>query len=579
MAFSEKTPPAFNRNSDDYSKWRKKFEVWQSITDVEKKKQGGLLTLRVDDITQDEILESLSTEELKDDEGATKVLVILDGKFQKDKSISAYETYEEFEKYRRPDNVSITEYCAEFERKLAKVKAQGSLLSTEVLAYRLLKSANVTASQEQLIQATIDKIDYDTMSAQLKKVFIGFHPSSQAPGVNIKEEPEDVTYCIRTHYMVQDSYKQNDQARCDRSRNQSSQDHVNQGSSYDSNRNQGSKDKGANRNLYSDYREQKESSDSDMCQQDYQEYELDLWQLLLQPTGYSQEDVHKVDIDAAFSDYTVGSSQTLNSMVFPSVSKSVCGMEWLLQYLETLTPNQKSNVVHTPGNCLFKFSHLCGLSSSVQQVILPEIMIDSFSYSVQVEVVTENIPLLLAEADVFKLKESRKTPCNVNTSIDHNLHNYSQDSAAMFMGTDKEEEVGITENQWCMLNSNDKVGCKNIELKETICSEKPGKPPYLQRMKCKKEKKHSWKKRKKKSVIDMKQRHQLLELKQKQEKQPQEKKTKERMRCRKIEKQSWRKRRKKTVICNMKQDKCGTKWTSKLKGRRSCKAVGSNTTF
>ena len=168
-AFSQKTPPAFNRNSDDYSKWRKKFEVWQAITDVAKEKHGGLLTLRLDDVTQEEIYEEVTTDELKAEDGATKVLNKLDGKFLKDKSLSAYETYEDFEKYKRPENVSITDYCAEFERRLAKVKAKGTQISTEVLAYRLIKSANVTASQEQLIKATIDKVDYDTMAKQLKK--------------------------------------------------------------------------------------------------------------------------------------------------------------------------------------------------------------------------------------------------------------------------------------------------------------------------------------------------------------------------------------------------------------------------
>ena len=56
-AFNDKTPPAFNRQSDDYSKWKKKFNIWKGITDLDKRKQGGNLILRLDDTTQEQVLE------------------------------------------------------------------------------------------------------------------------------------------------------------------------------------------------------------------------------------------------------------------------------------------------------------------------------------------------------------------------------------------------------------------------------------------------------------------------------------------------------------------------------------------
>ena len=138
MAFSEKTPPAFDKNKDDYSKWKRKFEVWQSITDVVNTKQGGLLALRLDEVTQGEVLEAISTADLKKEDGATRVITFLNGKFPEDNALTAFEAYEDFEKYKRPENVSISEYCAEFERKLAKVKAKGTTVTNEVLAYSCL---------------------------------------------------------------------------------------------------------------------------------------------------------------------------------------------------------------------------------------------------------------------------------------------------------------------------------------------------------------------------------------------------------------------------------------------------------
>ena len=64
--YSEKVPPAFNKKTDDYTRWKKKFDVWEIITDVADTKRGGLLFLRLDEDTQDDVLETVTTNQLKE---------------------------------------------------------------------------------------------------------------------------------------------------------------------------------------------------------------------------------------------------------------------------------------------------------------------------------------------------------------------------------------------------------------------------------------------------------------------------------------------------------------------------------
>ena len=109
--------------------------------------------------------------------------------FKKDDSITAFELYEEFESYKRPNNISITTFCSEFQKRLSKVKASGTTFSEHVLAFRLLKAANLNKSEEQLVKATIDKMDYDSMVKQLKKAVNMSQVSSGMSGMKIKEEP------------------------------------------------------------------------------------------------------------------------------------------------------------------------------------------------------------------------------------------------------------------------------------------------------------------------------------------------------------------------------------------------------
>ena len=86
-SFNDKTPPPFNAKLDVYSKWKKRFTLWQSITDVEAKKQGGLLVLRLDEDTQERVLELVTTDDIKTDGGAKKIIDQLDILFKVDDSL------------------------------------------------------------------------------------------------------------------------------------------------------------------------------------------------------------------------------------------------------------------------------------------------------------------------------------------------------------------------------------------------------------------------------------------------------------------------------------------------------------
>ena len=73
-SFSDKTPPPFDANKDDYAKWSKKFRLWNTITEVEQRKRGALLLLRLDKNTQDRIGELISEDDIVKPDGADKIL-------------------------------------------------------------------------------------------------------------------------------------------------------------------------------------------------------------------------------------------------------------------------------------------------------------------------------------------------------------------------------------------------------------------------------------------------------------------------------------------------------------------------
>ena len=199
--FSTVIPPPFDKNKHDYGKWKDKLKMWLSITDLDKKKQGCSIVLGLDEETVETVRTTMSIEDLNQENAATQILDCLDKVYQKDESETTYELYEEFESYQRPQNMSINEYIQEFEKKRKKNSDKGLEIPDVVLAYRLLKSANITDNQHRMVRATIAKITYNDMKTQLKKVCssTSFLSCSNNP-VEIKSEPIEDTFEADTFY-------------------------------------------------------------------------------------------------------------------------------------------------------------------------------------------------------------------------------------------------------------------------------------------------------------------------------------------------------------------------------------------
>ena len=201
-SFSNKDPPPFDKNRDSYKKWKKKLKLWQVGTDVPKARQGPLVALRLDDDTQDRIIDNVSDEDLTSDEGVKKILDHLDTLFEVDAILTDYETYENFETYVRPHGLSMKLFLEEFQLRLKKVEAAGSKLADHVLTYRILKSANISNSDFKLIKATTTELTFKNVTDQLKKVFkenatkVGVCKSE----MQVKQEPTDYEQQVDTMY-------------------------------------------------------------------------------------------------------------------------------------------------------------------------------------------------------------------------------------------------------------------------------------------------------------------------------------------------------------------------------------------
>ena len=156
-----------------------------------KKKQGGALFLTLTGKARQAVLAEVTRDELKKETGLEAVLKCLDELYLKDDDQSGYAAYDDFTNYRRPVNTSIQDYIVDFNIKYGKIKSFKMELPDGVLAYYLLKCANLTEEQTNICRATCTKLTYKDMRQQIEKVTSNCDlVSAKSESVAVAVEPQ-----------------------------------------------------------------------------------------------------------------------------------------------------------------------------------------------------------------------------------------------------------------------------------------------------------------------------------------------------------------------------------------------------
>ena len=192
MATAKLFDPPKLSSIDDFEDWLHETEIWQCLTDLDKKKQGPAIYLSLDENITVVVIQ---VKDLNSDDGVNILLCKLKSLFAKDINQAAFIAYDKSEMFKRPANMNIVDFINEFERLYNNIKKYDMELPTGVLAYRLLKSVDISEDKQQLARATMSSFTYDDMKKQPKAIY-GNLSTNEIKGstTKIKVEPtyEDI---------------------------------------------------------------------------------------------------------------------------------------------------------------------------------------------------------------------------------------------------------------------------------------------------------------------------------------------------------------------------------------------------
>ena len=123
--------------------------------------------LSLEDEALDAVLE-IDESDISKENGVDFIIERLNRLFKKDS--------EALMTFKRPSDVSIQAYLNEFDMRFFKTKSYGTVMSDDILAYRLLQSVNLSTYHEELVKATIPDLQYDIMKMSITR--LGTHQTS-----------------------------------------------------------------------------------------------------------------------------------------------------------------------------------------------------------------------------------------------------------------------------------------------------------------------------------------------------------------------------------------------------------------
>ena len=379
-------------SSGNYELYKEKLLAWQMVTDIPVDKQGIViaLTLPNDDKhkIQEEVFSQIGREKLSQENGLDTLINFLDSKLMKDDLSDSLEKFEEFEDFQRVNGQNITEYIAAFDSRYRKMEKFKIKLPSEILAFKLLRRANISKEEKMLVLTGMNYANRETLYEEAKQSLKKFKgditEGSISTAASVKLEPaflaENEEALLAAGY-----YKQGQGKRSVRTgRGGYSRGGGQRGQGQEARRKMnptGPDGKPLTCRVCGSYRHlMKDCPDS---WENIKKVNIVEDENVVLFTGYNKEEIYQLGVDAR------------NCAILDSTcSSTVCGQNWMDSYINSLNEVDRKKIKQTTGERTFKFGGGTRLKSRAEYC-LPAVIAGK-EVTIKTDVVGSDIPLLLS---------------------------------------------------------------------------------------------------------------------------------------------------------------------------------------
>ena len=183
--------------STNYELWKLQTQAWTVVTELSKEKQAVAVALNLPEDDKRKIKEKvfgeLELDVLNSENGMGVLFEFLDKYLLEDELMNRWNKFEDFEKFERKPGQNIREYVADFDLKFRKLEKLHIKLPPEILAFKLLRNANLSKQERMFVLTGMDFADKENMYKETKhsllKLMGDLTVGKARTGLDIKLEP------------------------------------------------------------------------------------------------------------------------------------------------------------------------------------------------------------------------------------------------------------------------------------------------------------------------------------------------------------------------------------------------------
>ena len=388
-------PPTLR--SDSYELYKQELLAWGEVTDLRKEKQGVVIALSLpkNDKTQirEKVFDQLSIDDLKKEDGLDTLIAFLDKHLKKDDLADSLEKFGEYEDFHRKDGMNISEYIASFDSRYRKIEKLKMTLPPEILAFKLLRRANISKEKTLLVLTGMNYANkstlYEEAMKSLKKIKGEITTGNGSSSSGIKLETtflaENKEALLAAGYVKQyRGGKGGKPGRGGYSRgSQGQQPNRKMNPIGPDGKTLTCRCCGSFKHLVAECPHSWESTPKSSGQKKPAKVNITEDENVVLFTGCNKRDIVQLSIDAH------------NCAVLDSAcSSTVCSKNWLENYVNSLNEKDKMKIKQTVGQRTFKFGGGERLKSTGEYSI-PAVVAGKEVF-IQTDVVESDIPLLLS---------------------------------------------------------------------------------------------------------------------------------------------------------------------------------------
>ena len=157
-------PPKFSKEKS-FEMYKQEVAMWQFVTETDPTKHALTLILNLpeNDPIREQVLDNCTQVDLKKATGVETYLAYLEKVFGKDDLCDTLDKYKEFRDFKKTDGISMQEYISSFIQKHSRIVKKGLKLPDEVLAFELIRNANISKDEEKLVLTGLNLEDKDKL--------------------------------------------------------------------------------------------------------------------------------------------------------------------------------------------------------------------------------------------------------------------------------------------------------------------------------------------------------------------------------------------------------------------------------